>query len=159
MPLPSADNNGTLEMRFGLETLFYTHGVDIYLCGHQHNAERHFDVAFGETTHATEDPPATTYIVTGAGGNREDITPFTTDNPPRVAARSMEWGYSVLEVHNATHVYFEQRGCDRHGGHHDRDEVVDATWIVQRAHGAFANRGPQPSAAVAVKGWRLRRQH
>jgi hypothetical protein len=28
-------------------------------------------VAFGESTQATVDPPATTYIVTGAGGNRE----------------------------------------------------------------------------------------
>lgn len=158
VPLPSTTDNGTVEMKFGLEKVFFEAGVDLYLCGHQHNSERHFDVAFGATTRSTEDPPATTYIVTGAGGNREDITPFTTDIPSRVAARSMEWGYSVLEVHNATHVYFEQRGCDRHGGNHDRDEVVDATWIVQRTHKGFANRGRQPSAAVAVKGRRLRGQ-
>lgn len=64
VPLP---NNGTatIEKHFGLEKLFYAHGVDIYLCGHQHNAERHYDVAFGETTGATIDPPSTTYIVTG----------------------------------------------------------------------------------------------
>jgi hypothetical protein len=79
---------------------------------------------------------------------RTDITPFTTDAPPRVAARSLEWGYSVLEVHNATHLYYEQRACDRHGGHHDRDDVIDSVWLVQRQHGSFAGRG-------LVGGWEM----
>ena len=80
------------------------------------------------------------------------ITPFTTDAPPRVAARALEWGYSVLEVHNATHLYFEQRGCDRHGGNHDRDEVIDSVWLVQRRHGSFARVpvGTGDEAATAV---------
>lgn len=147
VPLPSPSGEGGLEMRFGLEELFHKHGVDLYLCGHEHNSERHYDVAFGASTRATVDPPATTYIVTGAGGNREDITPFTSRAPPRVAARALEWGYSVLEVHNATHLYFEQRGCDSHQGHHDRDEVIDSVWLVQREHGSFVGR----SGAAALE--------
>ena len=105
-PSASAAGNDSrrVERRFGLEKLFYEHGVDLYLCGHQHNSERcvvdgvggcwraslstasrdqslayhhksptrrHYDVAFGESTQTTVDPPATTFIVTGAGGNRE----------------------------------------------------------------------------------------
>lgn len=77
VPLPltndssSSSNGSRFEKRFGLEALFHRYGVDLYICGHEHNSERHFDVAFGESTQATVDPPATTYIVTGAGGNRE----------------------------------------------------------------------------------------
>ena len=48
----------------------------------------------------------TVYVVTKVGGNREDITPFRHRRP---AAR-VKGGYSVLEVQNPTHVYFEQRG-------------------------------------------------
>lgn len=65
----------------GLERLFYENGVDLFLSGHVHNYERHFDIApspepqhewtDGVTTRRTIDPPATTYIVTGAAGNVE----------------------------------------------------------------------------------------
>lgn len=151
VPLPSSSAGNTtavMEKRFGLEELFHRFGVDVYLCGHQHNSERHYDVAFGASTQSTVDPPATTYIVTGAGGNREGITPFTTDAPPRVASRALEWGYSVLEIHNATHLYYEQRGCDGHVGHHDRDAVIDSVWLVQRQHGSFVGRSAAAGAAA-----------
>jgi acid phosphatase type 7 len=81
--------------------------VDLYLCGHQHNYERMFDIApGGKTTRSTTNPPATTYIVTGAGGNRENCTVFKGDPDPRVAFRAPEWGYSILELHNNTHLYW-----------------------------------------------------
>jgi len=85
---------------------------------------------------------ATTYIVTGAGGNREGNTPFESEQPERVASRAEIWGYSILEVHNSTHLYYEQRACDldppegKEGGR-ERDEVVDKVWLVQHRHGSF----------------------
>ena len=70
----------------GLERLFYENGVDLFLSGHVHNYERHFDIApspepqhewtDGVTTRRTIDPPATTYIVTGAAGNVERHAPL-----------------------------------------------------------------------------------
>lgn len=59
------------------------YGVDLYLCGHEHNYERMYDIApdfnilspwtSGKTTQSTVDMPATTYIVTGAaGGERQE---------------------------------------------------------------------------------------
>ncbi len=75
-----------------------------------------------------------------------------------MAARALEWGYSVLEIHNATHLYFEQRGCDRHNGHHDRDEVIDSTWIVQRQHGSFLGRVPVGAEAATEMGVRDQRR-
>ncbi|EWM25745.1 isoform a [Nannochloropsis gaditana] len=102
--------------KWGLEELFYTYGVDLYFCGHEHNSERLFDVVKGETGRRTRDMQGTTYIVTGAGGNREGVTPFLSQAPARVASRAEVWGYSILEVHNATHVYYEQRACDRGEG-------------------------------------------
>ncbi|TFJ85222.1 hypothetical protein NSK_003645 [Nannochloropsis salina CCMP1776] len=127
--------------KWGLEELFYTYGVDVYFCGHEHNSERLFDVVKGETGRRTSDMQGTTYIVTGAGGNREGVTPFLSQAPARVASRAEVWGYSILEVHNATHVYYEQRACDRGEGRDGkgraRDEVVDSVWLVQHAHGPF----------------------
>lgn len=124
-----------------MEELFYTYGVDLYFCGHEHNSERLFDVVKGETGRRTRDMQGTTYIVTGAGGNREGVTPFLSQAPARVASRAEVWGYSILEVHNATHVYYEQRACDRGEGREGegrvRDEVVDSVWLVQHAHGPF----------------------
>ncbi len=94
--------------------------------------------------------PSTTYIVTGAGGNREDNTPFESEQPPRVASRAEIWGYSVLEIHNATHLYYEQRACDHHEGEHDRDDLVDSVWLVQTQHGSFEARAMADEEAVAA---------
>ena len=137
--------------QFGLEKMFHRYGVDVYLCGHEHNSERHFDIApGGKTTRSTVNMPSTTYIVTGAGGNREDNTPFESEQPPRVASRAEIWGYSVLEIHNATHLYYEQRACDHHEGEHDRDDLVDSVWLVQTQHGSFEARAMADEEAVAA---------
>ena len=78
--------------------------------------------------------------VTGAGGNREDNTPFEGDMDERVAYRASEWGYSIMEVHNSTHLYWEQRACDNHQAFGDyEDKLIDAFWLVQRQHGPFGD--------------------
>ena len=69
-------------VRMLVERLFYKYGVDLYICGHEHDYERMFDVApkpnllhpwlSGETTRSTRNMPATTYIVVGSAGNHEN---------------------------------------------------------------------------------------
>ena len=43
------------------------YGVDLYLCAHQHNYERTFDVDNGTTERRTVNMRATTHILSGAG--------------------------------------------------------------------------------------------
>ena len=43
------------------------YGVDLYLCAHQHNYERTFDVVNGTTERRTVNMRATTHILSGAG--------------------------------------------------------------------------------------------
>ena len=142
--------------KWGLEELFYRYGVDVYICGHKHNSERHFDIApGGRTGGRTREMKATTYIVTGAGGNREGNTPFESEQPRRVASRAESWGYSILEVYNATHLYYEQRGCDvepKDGGR-ERDALVDGAWLVQHRHGSFESRAEEEGQEREEGGW------
>lgn len=55
---------------FGVEPLMEQHGVDLYLCGHEHNYERLFPVLNGSyTPNGTfQKPGKPVHIVTGAGG-------------------------------------------------------------------------------------------
>ena len=147
--------------RYGLESLFYKYGVDLYLNGHEHNYERMFDVAphetydwtAGVTTGSTFNPPATTYIVTGDAGNNENHEPFTLEQPARSAYRTDAYGYSRMTVYNATHLFWEQVQCDLSEEPVLLGVVVDSTWIVQEYHGSFEdvarkkNRFSSPSSS------------
>merc|ERR1712226_990727 len=89
----------------------------------------------GHTTKSTTDPPATTYIVTGAAGNHENHEPLVLPAPERVALRLNDYGYSRMYVHNDTHLRWMQVVTD---GSHDPpmyDVVKDDVWIVQHKHG------------------------
>ena len=85
------------------------------------------------------DPTAPIYIVTGAAGSPEMHEPFTRPQPPRSAFRSNTFGYSRMEVHNATHLHWQQiqtdptffNTTDQYGS------AIDDTWIVQTKHGPF----------------------
>lgn len=134
--------------KYGLEELFYKHGVDLYIAGHEHDYERMYDVAprynaktpwlSGVTTRSTKDPPATTYIVTGSAGNVEDHEPFTRKAPARSAKRLNTYGWSKLAVHNATHLLWQQVQTDSGEPASTWNAVMDETWIVQRHHGPFS---------------------
>ena len=131
--------------KYGLESLFYKYGVDLFLNGHEHNYERMYDVApnetfdwtAGVTTKSTFNPPATTYIVTGDAGSNENHEPFTLEQPARSAYRTDAYGYSRMTVHNASHLFWEQVQCDLSQEPALEGVVVDSTWIVQEHHGSF----------------------
>lgn len=138
------------KMRAAFEQLFFEHGVDLYLCGHEHNYERMFDVApafdprqpwlSGVSTRSTTNPPAPTYIVTGDAGNDENHEAFTRPQPNRTAFRTDAYGYSRLAVHNATHLHWEQVECDATEDPGREGAVIDSFWLVQENHGSFAGR-------------------
>jgi hypothetical protein len=82
--------------------------VDLYLCGHVHNYERFYATFQSNTSQATVNPEATTYITTGAAGCPEQPQPFLTPQPVNSAFRTNTYGYSRFTVHNATHLHWEQ---------------------------------------------------
>jgi hypothetical protein len=140
-----ADNCGKKAafLRARLEDLFYEQGVDLYICGHQHNYERAFDVYKGETWQRTRNMRATTHILTGASGQyilsvmRKE---FELPAAKWDAFRNSIFGYSRLQVHNATHVRWQQVEADPENPAAQGlyGKVVDDVWLVQEQHGSFA---------------------
>lgn len=118
-----------------MEEIFYKYGVDMYICGHEHNYERMYDVYKNETTQSTINPPATTYVVTGDAGGPEDHESFELPQPDRTAFRTDAFGYSRMTVYNETHLFWEQVECDTDDN--VQDTVIDSTWLVVEEHGPF----------------------
>ncbi|GAB9465746.1 Calcineurin-like phosphoesterase [Globisporangium polare] len=138
-------------LRERLEELFYEHGVDLYICGHQHNYERAFDVYKGQSELRTRNMRATTHILTGASGQyilsvmRKS---FELPAEPWDAFRNSIFGYSRLQVHNATHLHWQQVESDPENPAAQGlyGKVVDDVWLVQEHHGSF-RRGQQRERA------------
>jgi hypothetical protein len=121
---------------YGIESLLWKYGVDLYLCGHEHSYERSWPVFQGTVRNSTSgepyvDPTAPVHILTGAAGNQEDLDGFGPPGP-WTAFRSATYGYGHLNVVNATHLQFQQMQ-DASGA------FIDQVWIVQNNHGPFGN--------------------
>ena len=96
--------------------------------------------------------PATTYIVTGDAGNDENHEPFTRDAPARTALRTDAYGFSRMDVHNATHLHWQQVECDFSPDIDDiatGHRVIDDVWLVQHQHGSFSERAARDARPVA----------
>lgn len=96
--------NGTL----GYEDLFFAAGVDLFINGHEHDYERNWPTYKGNSHQSNVDPKSTVYLVTGAAGCQELHEPFTRPQPARSAFRSNNFGYSVMTIHNSTHLQIQQ---------------------------------------------------
>lgn len=125
-------------MRVVFEDIFFDYGVDLFICGHEHNYERMYDIAPGGlTTQSTTNPPATVYIVTGDAGNDENHETFNRPQPAHTAFRSDAFGYSRMSVHNASALYWEQVQCDSSETPVLEGVVIDSFWLIQNSHGPF----------------------
>ncbi|CAK4713186.1 hypothetical protein LEN26_011734 [Aphanomyces euteiches] len=129
-------------LRDAFEDLFYDMGVDLYLCGHQHNYERMYDVYRNATSRKTVDMGATTYILTGAAGQSKVLPihkPFERPRAPYTSFRNTIFGFSRLVVHNASHLHWQQIECDpfNPAAYNDNGHAVDDVWLVQTHHGSF----------------------
>lgn len=121
---------------YGLEELFYKAGVDLELWGHQHAYERlwpvyDYKVKNGSTQYPNTNPKAPVHITIGTAGSKYDITPFKDPRPDWSAARLTDYGYSILEIRNQTHLHFQQISVDKGG------EVIDDAWIIKDHHGPY----------------------
>ncbi|KAG7381429.1 Serine/threonine-protein phosphatase cpped1 [Phytophthora pseudosyringae] len=130
-------------LRDKLEDKFFMHGVDLYLCGHQHNYERAFDVYKSQTWKRTHNMRATTHILTGASGQYlTSIMRKAFERPTEVwdAFRNSIFGYSRMEIMNATHLHWQQVEADPENpaARGLYGQVVDDVWLVQEQHGSFA---------------------
>ncbi|CEG41438.1 iron zinc purple acid phosphatase-like [Plasmopara halstedii] len=131
-------------LRDKFEDKFFVHGVDLYLCGHQHNYERAFDVYKSQTWKRTRNMRATTHILTGASGQYlTSIMRKSFEKPSAIwdAFRNSIFGYSRMEIVNATHLHWQQIEADLENpaARGKFGQVVDDVWLVQEKHGAFAS--------------------
>ncbi|KPP58412.1 hypothetical protein Z043_123764, partial [Scleropages formosus] len=126
-----------LEVRKGLENLFYLNGVDLELWAHEHTYERlwpvyGFMVYNGSREEPYVNPKAPVHIITGSAGCREKHDGFIPDPRDWSAFRNSDYGYTRMQVFNSTHLYLEQVSDDQNG------KVIDSMWLVKEQHGVVA---------------------
>ena len=97
----------------GVEQLLAQHHVDLYIAGHEHDYERmapiHQGVMEVQQNHTFRNPQHPFYIVTGSAGCSEGLEWFDDVLiPPWSLVRSVSYGYGHLQVHNDTHMYWDQ---------------------------------------------------
>jgi hypothetical protein len=92
-----------------LEPLFHEYGVVLAMAGHVHNMARTWPMyakarSGNETSsHVFNAPRGTTYLVNGAGGNREGVKTHWMQPQPRWSAGTYgTWGFNLLTVVNST---------------------------------------------------------
>ncbi|XP_033169460.1 acid phosphatase type 7 isoform X3 [Drosophila mauritiana] len=121
---------------FGLEDLFYKHGVDVEIFAHEHFYTRlwpiyDYKVYNGSAEAPYTNPKAPIQIITGSAGCKEEREPFSNDLPIWNAYHSNDYGYTRLKAHNGTHLHFEQVSDDQNGA------IVDSFWVIKDKHGAY----------------------
>jgi len=121
---------------FGLEDLFYKYGVDLEIWAHEHSYERlwpvyNHKVYNGSWEHPYTNPRAPVHIVTGSAGCDEKTDKFIEHPQGWSAFRSSDYGYTRMQIHNATHLYWEQVSDDLDG------QVIDRVWLIKDKHGPY----------------------
>jgi hypothetical protein len=136
---------------FGMEQLLVKHGVDLWLNGHEHNYERNYPTSNSSLANFTRgggapggdaarpevvvNPSATTYIVSGCAGDKENHEPFTFPQPAWSAFRSNTFGYGRISVFNASHLLWEAVQTDN-GQPATTGSVIDAMMLVVEGRGS-----------------------
>ncbi|CAF0901288.1 unnamed protein product [Didymodactylos carnosus] len=101
---------------------------------HEHSYERLWPVYDNKIYNGTDgayiDPGAPVHIITGSAGCPERHDPF---GPPRnwTAYRNGDYGFTRMNVYNASHLYLEQVSDDQGG------KVVDSMWLIKSEHGPY----------------------
>ncbi|TMS21777.1 Acid phosphatase type 7 [Larimichthys crocea] len=105
----------------GLEDLFYRYGVDLELWAHEHTYERLWPVYGDKVCNGSKEQPyvnpkAPVHIITGSAGCRERTDRFNPNPKDWSAFRSTDYGYTRMQLVNATHIYLEQVSDDQETG-------------------------------------------
>jgi hypothetical protein len=115
----------------GLESLFTDYGMDLSFAGHEHSFERFFPISNRFVYNLSKTPyhnaMAPVYIITGSAGCHSAHADFNEKTPnPGSASRFVDYGYTILHVHNKTHVYLEQISVER-----NPPAVIDSFWLTK----------------------------
>ncbi|CAF1157139.1 unnamed protein product [Rotaria sordida] len=86
---------------------------------------------YNGTQGAYIDPDAPVHIITGSAGCNERHDPFGVPRP-WTAFQNSDYGYTRMNVHNASHLYLEQVSDDQGG------KVVDNMWLIKSKHGPYS---------------------
>lgn len=85
---------------YGLEKMFNDYGVDVAFWGHVHLYERMFPLNNEDYEKQPldkyENPKWVTHVITGAPGNKEDISTNMKDRPDWSAVRLEEYSFTTL---------------------------------------------------------------
>jgi len=123
---------------FGIEDIFWQYGVDMFICGHEHNYERIWPVykekvLNGSTSSPYTNPKAPVYIVTGAAGCSEDLEYIWLEPIPSYSAfrNGITYGYGRMTVYNETMLTFEQV-LAKDGS------ILDSINLIKDSHGPYS---------------------
>jgi len=113
-------NNSAWFMKQEYEALFYQYDVDVVLQGHVHAYERTKQVYNWEVTKG-----APVYMTNGHAGNSEGLYyGWQTPTPTWSAYRESVFGFSTMEIFNATHLHWQMIRAN--------DSVVsDDFWLIK----------------------------
>ena len=133
--------------RKDMEPLFVKYGVDMFLCGHEHNYESVWPTRNNVPTQLNfTSPAATVYVVEGAGG--APTLDLFGGPAPFTRKQDSSWGFGRITIVDATTLLYERIQNDR-----CRDQcqsatcpvcgvpagtVVDSWTITQPQHGGWA---------------------
>uniref|UniRef100_A0A1I7S6A4 Purple acid phosphatase n=1 Tax=Bursaphelenchus xylophilus TaxID=6326 RepID=A0A1I7S6A4_BURXY len=122
---------------YGLEALFYKYGVDLEVWAHEHTYERLYPTYDRQVYDGAEspyvDPPAPVHIISGSAGCNENTDQFVKNPEPWSAFRSTNYGFSLMQVHNDTHLHWQQvKAADK--------SIEDDLWIIKRKHAPYSKR-------------------
>ncbi|XP_076441925.1 acid phosphatase type 7-like [Babylonia areolata] len=129
--------NGTSVFWPNFEDLFYKYGVDVEFYAHEHSYERlwpiyKWKVCNGSYQEPYTNPQAPVHIITGSGGDKEGQTPFRQQHQPFSAFRTDDYGWTVMDVVNKTHLSLKEVSINKGG------KIIDNVWLIKSKHGAGA---------------------
>ncbi|XP_025104269.1 LOW QUALITY PROTEIN: acid phosphatase type 7-like [Pomacea canaliculata] len=126
--------NGTAAFWPNLEDLFYKYGVDVEFYAHEHSYERLLPVYKGKVCGGSSEPytnpRAPVHIITGSAGDKEGQDRFQYHPAAWSAFRSDDYGFTVMDIVNSTHLTLHQVSSDKGG------QVIDSMVLIKEKHGA-----------------------
>ena len=115
-----------------LEALFKQYKVDLYVNGHVHNYQRTSPVYQGNVAvgggllgSTYVNPAATVYVTTGGPGADDTNSKIDWTNAPEwLVAGEEDYSFSVVNVFNTTHLYWQQLKSKN-------NVLTDSFWIIK----------------------------
>ncbi len=113
-------------------------GVDLYICGHQHNYQRLFpgfkkDVQEYDDPNRFVNPKFWVQMVVGSPGCQEKISGGLAPYKDSIAAYYLSYGYGMLEVRNSTHLYWKWKQTNKGSTANAMDAVAASMIDLQNS--------------------------